>query len=103
MTKPWLPVNYSNERTLYLGICKAIERDVLQGKLTPGDSLPTHRELADTLGVAAGILALAAAAAGRAASNDAREQTLGAGAAREARAQLVEVLTCTTHSAHAPQ
>jgi len=56
MTKPWLPVDYSNERTLYLGICKAIERDVLRGELTPGDSLPTHRELADALGVAIGTV-----------------------------------------------
>lgn len=36
---------------LYLALADAIERDVTSGVLAPGERLPTHRDLADALGV----------------------------------------------------
>jgi DNA-binding transcriptional MocR family regulator len=41
---------------MYLGIARAIESDISAGILKPGDILPTHRDLADRLGVAIGTI-----------------------------------------------
>jgi len=39
------------DKTLYIAIADAIERDIRLGILKPGDKLPTHRGLAKTVGV----------------------------------------------------
>lgn len=51
----WHPT-LEREGARYLAIADAIERDVRQGVLAPGARLPTHRELADTLGVTVGTV-----------------------------------------------
>jgi DNA-binding transcriptional MocR family regulator len=44
---------------LYLNLARAIEADVRAGVLAPGDRLPTHRDLADRLGVNVGTISRA--------------------------------------------
>ena len=51
-------------RPLYQGIVAAIERDIGTGRLTGGERLPTHRELARSLGVTAKLLPFGEAEAG---------------------------------------
>jgi DNA-binding transcriptional MocR family regulator len=47
----WLPDIGGSKRPAYLAIADAIGDAVRQGQLRPGDRLPTHRLLADLLGV----------------------------------------------------
>jgi len=47
----WKPRLGADDGPKYLAIADALERDVREGKLTPGDPLPTQRVLADNLGV----------------------------------------------------
>jgi DNA-binding transcriptional MocR family regulator len=53
MWKPDLP---SQSKSRYAAIVDALARDVASGKLADGARLPTHRELADTLGIAIGTV-----------------------------------------------
>lgn len=48
MTK-WIPTLEESARPKFKRLADAIERDVYSGKLSPGDKLPTHRDLADDL------------------------------------------------------
>lgn len=41
----------NTDKALYIAIADAIERDVRRGILKPGDRMPTHRKLADIIGV----------------------------------------------------
>ena len=54
-TEPLLRLD-RGERRLYLAIVQAIRDDIRSGRLSPGDRLPTHRDLADDLGVAVGTV-----------------------------------------------
>jgi DNA-binding transcriptional MocR family regulator len=47
----WRPRLDRKAGPLYLGVATAIAHDVQSGRLKPGDRLPTHRELAEQLGV----------------------------------------------------
>lgn len=47
----WNPKTINTDKTLYIAIAEAIERDVREGILQPGQKMPTHRELADIIGV----------------------------------------------------
>ncbi|HXH04481.1 MAG TPA: PLP-dependent aminotransferase family protein [Candidatus Competibacteraceae bacterium] len=49
----------------YLAIADALARDLAEGRLTPGTRLPTHRELAQRLGVTVGTVSRAYAEAER--------------------------------------
>ncbi|MGE4505886.1 MAG: PLP-dependent aminotransferase family protein [Desulfovibrionaceae bacterium] len=49
----------------YMAIADAIHRDVRAGMLAPGDALPTHRELAERLGVTVGTVTRGYAEAAR--------------------------------------
>jgi len=61
----WKPVLEEGSGGLYLALAKAIDRDVRSGRLPVGARLPTHRELADELGVAVGTVTRAYAEAER--------------------------------------
>lgn len=52
----WKPIISAGGTARYLAIANALEQDVRQGQLRPGDALPTHRELADALGVTVGTV-----------------------------------------------
>jgi len=52
----WNPGVLPSDAPLYRAIADAIARDVKNGRLKPGDQLPTHRELADRLGVTVGTI-----------------------------------------------
>jgi DNA-binding transcriptional regulator YhcF (GntR family) len=56
MAVGWIPKSFREEKCMYSGILRAIEADVSDGILRPGDILPTHRDLADTLGIAIGTV-----------------------------------------------
>ena len=56
MTVPWKPDLQKNDTPLYLAIVRTLEEDIGSGKLQPESRLPTHRELADSLGVAIGTV-----------------------------------------------
>lgn len=47
----WLPDLGASKQPTYLAIAEAIADAIRQGRLRPGDQLPTHRLLADLLGV----------------------------------------------------
>lgn len=47
----WNPRVIDTDKSLYIAIADALERDVRNGTLKPGDRMPTHRELADIIGV----------------------------------------------------
>lgn len=47
----WIPALQEDAQPLYKALAEAMERDVFAGRLRPGDRLPTHRDLADALGV----------------------------------------------------
>jgi len=51
----WTP-NLDPQLPRYLAIAQAIAADLESGRLTPGDKLPTHRELAWQLGVTVGTV-----------------------------------------------
>lgn len=56
MAVDWRPSEFKTGDLMYLNIARAIESDICSGSLKPGDMLPTHRELADRLGVAIGTI-----------------------------------------------
>lgn len=47
----WNPVTINVDKPLYIAVVDALERDIRSGQLKPGQQLPTHRELADIIGV----------------------------------------------------
>src|SRR5262245_21651112 len=61
----WRPDLPLDGGLLYQGIVNALERDITAGKLQPGQRLPTHRDLADQLGIALGTVTRAYAEAKR--------------------------------------
>ncbi|CCH49155.1 aminotransferase-like domain-containing protein [Pseudodesulfovibrio piezophilus] len=61
----WQPNIQSTSGPRYLAIANALEDDVKHGRLNPGTKLPTHRELADTLGVTVGTVTRGYAEAAR--------------------------------------
>lgn len=56
MTKKWLPNLVNSDPPLYKAIANALAEDIKTGVLEPGDILPTHRELADDMGIAIGTV-----------------------------------------------
>ena len=63
MTIDWLPEIKKGDEPLYLAITKALADDIAVGRLSQGHRLPTHRELADGLGIAIGTVTRAYAEA----------------------------------------
>lgn len=61
----WSPDLNSFKGPRYLAIVSAIGEDVARGQLKPGDKMPTHRELAETLGVNTGTVTRAYSEAAR--------------------------------------
>ena len=61
----WLPDLSDNSGPRYVAIAEALARDVAEGRLAPGDRLPTHRDLAWRLGVTVGTVSRAYAEAER--------------------------------------
>src|SRR5687767_11270639 len=61
----WSPSLEAGDRPLFLAIARALQRDVEEGRLQPGQRLPTHRELARSLGVTIGTVTHAYAEARR--------------------------------------
>jgi DNA-binding transcriptional MocR family regulator len=61
----WLPDLQTRSGPRYLAIAQAIADDTANGRLKPGVRLPTHRELADRLGVTVGTVTRAYAEAAR--------------------------------------
>lgn len=61
----WLPEDLPSKGQRYLAIAEAIARDIRDGKLRPGDQLPTHRDLAYRLGVSVSTVSKAYAEATR--------------------------------------
>src|SRR5687767_15024338 len=61
----WTPVLEANAVPRYVAIADAIARDLDAGVLQPGVRLPTHRELAQRLGVTVGTVTRAYAEANR--------------------------------------
>jgi DNA-binding transcriptional MocR family regulator len=61
----WLPELRSRAGPLYLAIASVLARDITAGRIEPGTRLPTHRELADRLGVTVGTVTRAYAEATR--------------------------------------
>lgn len=47
----WKPVTINLDKPLYIAVVDALEADIRNGALKPGQQLPTHRELADIIGV----------------------------------------------------
>lgn len=60
----WTP-QLPPDRPKYLGLADAIEADLASGALVPGQRLPTHRDLADALGVTVGTVTRGYAEAAR--------------------------------------
>lgn len=52
----WVPNVSSSSDPIYLAIAKALADDVADGRLQPGDRLPTHRELARALNLSIGTV-----------------------------------------------
>lgn len=63
MTIKWKPKLPSSEEPRYQAIVKILEEDIYAGRLSPQARLPTHRELADHLGIAIGTVTKAYALA----------------------------------------
>lgn len=55
----WKPNIEDIKEPKYLAIASSLEKDIREGDLTPGQLLPTHRELADALGVTVGTISRA--------------------------------------------
>lgn len=47
----WNPKTINTDQSLYIAVADALERDVENGILKPGEKLPTHRELAELIGI----------------------------------------------------
>src|SRR5258706_5535171 len=62
----WSPNLGDGRGPRYVAIARAIESDVLSGRLAPGGQLPTHRDLADRLRVTVGTVSRAYAEARKA-------------------------------------
>ncbi len=60
----WTP-QLTGDRPISLGLAEAIAAEVERGGLKPGDRLPTHRDLADLLGVSVGAVTRGYAEAAR--------------------------------------
>src|SRR5688572_8264575 len=52
----WIPDLTSHRGPRYLAIADALATDIRQSRLSPGDRLPTHRELAYRLGCTVGTV-----------------------------------------------
>lgn len=61
----WLPKLENRTGPRYLRIAAALRDDIARGELKPGTRLPTHRELAEALGVTVGTVSRAYAEAAR--------------------------------------
>jgi DNA-binding transcriptional MocR family regulator len=61
----WAPILRPASGPLYLALAEAIAEDVGHGRLKTGDRLPTHRDLADRLGVTVGTVSRGYAEAAR--------------------------------------
>jgi DNA-binding transcriptional MocR family regulator len=61
----WTPDLQGREGPLYRAIADALAADIEQGRLAPGTRLPTHRELAERVGVTVGTVTRAYAEAER--------------------------------------
>jgi DNA-binding transcriptional MocR family regulator len=57
--------NIGSKKPRYLAVLEAITSDIENGRLVAGDRLPTHREMADHLGLSVGTITRAYAAAER--------------------------------------
>src|SRR5258708_15029147 len=58
----WIP-KLTERRNIAAGILRALEADLEAGQLSPGEQLPTHRELAESLHIALGTVTRAYALA----------------------------------------
>jgi DNA-binding transcriptional MocR family regulator len=47
----WRPKNIDTDKALYIAVADALEIDICNGVLKPGEKLPTHRELAEIIGI----------------------------------------------------
>jgi len=47
----WRPETIDTEKFLYISVADALESDIRNGVLKPGEKLPTHRELAEIIGI----------------------------------------------------
>jgi GntR family transcriptional regulator len=56
---PLVQVDYSSDRTIFEQIVEQVQESIATGRLLPGERLPTVRELAGQLAVAAGTVARA--------------------------------------------
>lgn len=56
MTKSWSPTLEGGRARTYVAILDSLRSDITSGQLLPGDRLPTHRRLAEHLGVAVGTI-----------------------------------------------
>ena len=56
MTKSWSPKLGGEGAPAYIAILDSLRSDIASGQLLPGDRLPTHRRLAELLGVAVGTI-----------------------------------------------
>src|SRR6185503_17525401 len=61
----WKPALEAGDAHRYVAIADAIARDVKSGRLAAGTRLPTHRDLADALGVTVGTITRAYGEAAR--------------------------------------
>ncbi len=52
----WKPDIKSNGDPPYLALVEELNADIAEGRLSEGERLPTHRELADGLGLAVGTV-----------------------------------------------
>lgn len=52
----WAPQLFDSDEPLFLALARALERDISDGSLAPGDRLPTHRALAKYLGISVGTV-----------------------------------------------
>jgi DNA-binding transcriptional MocR family regulator len=56
MTKSWKPKLKDQDTPTYIAIVESLRSDIASSRLLPGDRLPTHRDLAEYLGVAVGTI-----------------------------------------------
>ncbi len=47
----WNPKIIDTDKSLYIAVADALERDIRSGILKPGEKMPTHRELAGIIGI----------------------------------------------------
>ncbi len=47
----WKPITIDTDKSLYIAVADALEIDIQNNVLKPGEKLPTHRELADIIGI----------------------------------------------------